>query len=94
MLSAEEARDWGIATTVVSDENLMEEAEKLAKKLANGPTKAYGAVKKLLSKTFEQSLEVQLDDESRHIAAMAASEDGREGLDAFLNKRNPSFNGK
>jgi enoyl-CoA hydratase/carnithine racemase len=35
----------------------MEEAEKLAKKLANGPTKAYGAVKKLLSKTFEQSLE-------------------------------------
>jgi 2-(1,2-epoxy-1,2-dihydrophenyl)acetyl-CoA isomerase len=94
MLSAEEARDWGIATTVVNDENLMEEAEKLAKKLANGPTKAYGAVKKLLSKTFEQSLETQLDDESRHIAAMAASEDGREGLDAFLNKRNPSFNGK
>ena len=94
MLSAEEARDWGIATTVVIDENLMEEAEKLAKKLANGPTKAYGAVKKLLSKTFEQSLEVQLDDESRYIAAMAASEDGREGLDAFLNKRKPSFNGK
>ena len=94
MLSAEEAREWGIVTTVVDDEKLMEEAEKLAKKLANGPTKAYGAVKKLLSKTFEQSLEVQLDDESRHIAAMAASEDGREGLDAFLNKRKPSFNGK
>ena len=69
-------------------------AEKLAKKLAKGPTKAYGAVKKLLSKTFEQPLEAQLDDESRHIAAMAASDDGREGLDAFLNKRKPSFKGK
>jgi 2-(1,2-epoxy-1,2-dihydrophenyl)acetyl-CoA isomerase len=78
----------------VNDENLIEEAEKLAKKLAKGPTRAYGAVKKLLSKTFEQPLEVQLDDESRHIAAMAASNDGREGLDAFLNKRKPTFKGK
>ena len=94
LLSAEEAREWGIVTTVVNDEKLMEEAEKLAKKLAKGPTKAYGAVKKLLSKTFEQPLEAQLDDESRHIAAMAASDDGREGLDAFLNKRKPSFKGK
>ena len=93
MLSAEEAQEWGIVTTVVDDDVLLEEAEKLANKLANGPTRAYGAVKKLLSRTFEQSLEEQLEIESRHIAKMADSVDGREGLDAFLKKRKPSFKG-
>ncbi len=93
MLSAEEAQEWGIVTTVVDDDVLLKEAEKLAKKLAKGPTRAYGAVKKLLSKTFEQSLEEQLEIESRHIAKMADSVDGREGLDAFLKKRKPSFKG-
>lgn len=93
-LSAEEARDWGIVTTVVDDDKLAEEAGALAARLADGPTKAYGAVKRLLSRTFEQSLETQLEVESRNIAAMAASADGREGLDAFLNKRRPVFKGK
>jgi 2-(1,2-epoxy-1,2-dihydrophenyl)acetyl-CoA isomerase len=51
-------------------------------------------VKRLLSQTFEQSLEVQLDIESRHIAGNAASADGREGLDAFVNKRTPEFKGE
>ena len=94
MLSADEAQDWGIVTRVVDDEILLEEAEKLAKTLAKGPTNAYAAVKKLLSKTFEQSIESQLEEESRQISAMAASPDGREGLDAFLNKRKPCFTGK
>jgi 2-(1,2-epoxy-1,2-dihydrophenyl)acetyl-CoA isomerase len=94
MLTAAEAQDWGIVTTVVDDDALAEEAEKLGRKLASGPTRAYGAVKKLLSRTFEQSLEVQLEEESRLIAAMGHSADGREGLDSFLNKRKPSFKGE
>lgn len=92
-LSAEEACEWGIVTTVVDDDKLGEEAEALARKLSAGPTRAYGAVKRLLSRTFEQSLEVQLEEESRSIAAMGDSVDGREGMDAFLNKRKPSFTG-
>jgi 2-(1,2-epoxy-1,2-dihydrophenyl)acetyl-CoA isomerase len=94
MLTADEALDWGLITTVVEDDALAEEAEKLGRKLAAGPTRAYAGVKRLLAQTFEQSLEVQLDIESRFIAANGASEDGREGLDAFINKRKPSFKGK
>jgi 2-(1,2-epoxy-1,2-dihydrophenyl)acetyl-CoA isomerase len=94
MLSADEALEWGLITTVVDDDALVEEAEKLGRKLAAGPTKAYAGVKRLLSQTFEQSLEVQLDIESRHIAGNAASADGREGLDAFVNKRTPEFKGE
>lgn len=94
VLSAEEAKDWGIVTFVSDDDKLEEETEKLASKLATGPTRAYGAVKHLLSRTYDQPLEVQLEEESRLIAEMADSEDGREGLDAFLNKRNPNFKGR
>jgi len=93
MLSAKEAQEWGLVTFVVEDEQLQEEAEKLGRQLAVGPTRAYGAVKHLLSRTFDQSLEVQLEEESRLIAKMANSPDGREGLDAFLNKRQPNFKG-
>lgn len=94
MLTAEEALDWGLITTVVDDEALAEEAEKLGRRLAAGPTKAYAGVKRLLSQTFEQSLEVQLEMESRLIAANADTADGREGLDGFINKRKPSFKGE
>ncbi len=93
-LSADEACAWGIVTRVVADDDLMTEAETLGRRLAAGPTRAYGAVKKLLSRTFEQSLEVQLEEESRLIAAMANSTDGREGLEAFGNKRKPVFRGE
>ena len=94
VLSAEEACAWGIVTRVVDDADLQAEADKLGRRLAAGPTRAFGAVKKLLSRTFEQSLETQLEDESRLIAAMSGSTDGREGLDAFFNKRRPNFVGK
>ena len=93
LLTAEEALDWGIVTRVVDDDALATTTEELGLRLAAGPTRAYAAVKKLLSRTFEQSLEVQLEEESRLIAAMAASADGREGLDAFQNKRKPIFKG-
>ena len=93
VLSAEEAQEWGIVTYVCDGEQLDGEVEKLASKLASGPTRAYGAVKQLLARTYDQSLEVQLEQESRLIAEMAGSKDGREGLDAFLNKRKPNFKG-
>ncbi len=93
VLSAEEAQEWGIVTYVCDGEQLDVEVEKLASKLASGPTRAYAAVKQLLARTYDQSLEVQLEQESRLIAEMADSKDGREGLDAFLNKRKPNFKG-
>lgn len=94
VLSAEEAADWGLVTRTVPDEELLEEAERVARKLAAGPTRAYGKVKELLASSLQESLETQLDHEARGIAAMANTEDGRGGVRAFLAKEKPTFQGK
>jgi 2-(1,2-epoxy-1,2-dihydrophenyl)acetyl-CoA isomerase len=92
-LSAEEALDWGLITKVVPDESLADEARGAAQRLAQGPTRAYGRVKSLLSTALHESLETQMELESRGIAAMAGTADGREGIQAFLEKRAPTFTG-
>lgn len=94
VLDAEEALDWGLVTSVCPDESLMAEAEAMARRMAEGPTRAFGGVKRLLAATYEQSLETQMDEESRLIASMAQTEDGREGLAAFVEKRKPFFKGR
>jgi 2-(1,2-epoxy-1,2-dihydrophenyl)acetyl-CoA isomerase len=72
----------------------MAEAHKLAAQFASGPTRAYGASKRLLLSAYTQSLASQLEDESRSIAAMLTSRDGAHGLKAFLHKEKPDFTGE
>tara|TARA_B100000686_G_C16687997_1_gene915937 strand:- start:509 stop:1297 length:789 start_codon:yes stop_codon:yes gene_type:complete len=93
LLSAEEALEWGVVNQVVSEDMLLEIAYEQAKKLAKGPTAAFGATKTLLARTFETSLEAQMELESRAIAEMAIGHDGQEGIQAFLAKRRPVFKG-
>lgn len=93
VLKANEALEWGVVNQVVPDDQVMDEAMQLAKKLASGPTQAYGQVKALLNGSFDQSLETQMELEARAIAEMITTADGQEGLDAFLNKRKPEFKG-
>jgi 2-(1,2-epoxy-1,2-dihydrophenyl)acetyl-CoA isomerase len=83
----------GIIERVVPDDDLMAEAEKLASALASGPTLAFGAVKKLLLSSQTAELEDQLDAETKAIAAMTTTQDGREGVLAFREKRAPNFKG-
>lgn len=90
-LSAAEALDWGLVTRTVADEELMAEARKLATQLAAGPRMAHGVVKQLLISTFNESLETQMELESRGISASLSNSDGQEGIAAFLAKRKPSF---
>jgi 2-(1,2-epoxy-1,2-dihydrophenyl)acetyl-CoA isomerase len=92
-LSAAEAHAWGIVERVVPDDDLMAEAEKLARALASGPTLAFGAVKKLLLASQNAQLEDQLDAETSAIVSMTRTSDGREGVAAFREKRKPSFKG-
>ena len=94
MLGAAEAREAGIVDRVVPDADLMAEAEKQARLFAEGPTGAYGAVKRLMIESFQNGLETQMELESRAIAARAASPDGREGVGAFAEKRKPTFTGE
>ncbi len=94
VLSAAEALDWGIINQVTSSENLASEVHKLATMIANGPTKAFGGIKKLVMMSPNDSLESQMERETRFIAEMAKSRDGSEGVKAFTEKRKPQFLGK
>jgi 2-(1,2-epoxy-1,2-dihydrophenyl)acetyl-CoA isomerase len=93
-LAAKEALEWGLVSRVVPDAELMQEAEKLMRTLVSGPTRSYGAVKRLLNGTFSQTLETQMEFESRAIVDMSKTADAREGIGAFLARRKPVFTGK
>ncbi len=93
MLSAAEAADWGIATKVVADDKLLDEARQVAVKLAAGATKALGTAKRLLHSGLTETLETQMELETRAIADASRTEDAREGIAAFLGKRSPKFSG-
>jgi len=92
-LTSAEALEWGLVNEVVPDAELLDKAQALASQLASGATRAFGVVKQLLATSLQEGLETQLELESRGIAAMAASADGREGIEAFLAKRPPKFRG-
>ena len=93
VLSAEEALDWGLVNRVVPAADLTDEVGKLARQLADGPTRAHGGIKKLLQTAPHDSLESQMERETRIIHEMAISRDGREGVAAFVDKRKPTFKG-
>lgn len=94
LLSAQEALDWGILNQVVSADEFDDAVAKLAGSLATGPTRAFGRVKQLLTASFDNGLETQMELETRGISDMARSDDGQEGIRAFLNKRKPDFKGR
>ncbi|MEK9820899.1 MAG: enoyl-CoA hydratase-related protein [Gammaproteobacteria bacterium] len=94
LLSAQEALDWGILNQVVSADEFDDAVAKLAGSLATGPTRAFGQVKQLLTASFDNGLETQMELETRGISDMARSDDGQEGISAFLNKRKPDFKGR
>jgi 2-(1,2-epoxy-1,2-dihydrophenyl)acetyl-CoA isomerase len=91
VLGAREAREWGLVTEVIADEKLMERAEELARTLAAGPTHAFGSAKRLLHSGSNQSLETQMELESRAISEAGGSTDGKEGIRAFVEKRKAVF---
>lgn len=93
-VSSQEAAEFGLVTRVVPDDQVMPEAQALAQKLAAGPTKALGMAKRLLESGLTESLETQMELEARGIADAARTADAREGVAAFLEKRQPQFRGE
>lgn len=91
MLTAAEALQWSIVNRVVADAALATETEKLAQELAAGPALAYGATKELLHRSWNESLETQMELEARAIAGMGRTADTREGIAAFIAKRPAVF---
>lgn len=94
VIPARQAWEWGIVTEVVANAEVFSRATQIAGALAAGPTCAFGATKRLLQSGWTESLETQLESESRAMADAARTEDVREGVAAFLEKRKPKFEGR
>ena len=93
-LPAEQAAEWGLIWKCVEDDKLAEDANAMIAKFAAAPTRGLAETKKLIRTAFTRTLDAQLDLECEQMRALGRSEDYREGVDAFLNKRKPSFTGR
>ena len=93
-LTAREALDWGMITRVVPDAELAASVSALARELAQGPSKAFGAAKRLFHQSTWESLETQMELEAQAIAASGRTEDFRAGVTAFAQKATPTFQGR
>lgn len=90
---AEQALRWGLVNQVVDDERFEQAVEALVRRLAAGPALALGRAKKLMNQSLANPLAAQLQLEAEAFAACAAEADFAEGLQAFLDKREPRFGG-
>ncbi len=89
-----EAKEMGMVNFVVPTDQLEAETDKLAKRLASGPTRAMGNAKRLLYASYENHFEKQLQMEAERFADSATGPDFMEGVMAFVEKRKPNFTGK
>ena len=92
--TAQEAKEQNILNWVVPKAQLAAETEKLARKLADGPTFALGVAKRLIRTSFDNSWDEHSHREAEELAACAATDDHFEGLNAFLEKRKAVFKGR
>ncbi|KTT24081.1 enoyl-CoA hydratase-related protein [Pseudacidovorax intermedius] len=94
MLDADAAERMGLINRVVAADALPDEAMALARRLAAGPTRALGQLRRLLRGSVERELPAQLAAEEAAFHACAATADFREGVDAFFARRKPAFQGR
>jgi 2-(1,2-epoxy-1,2-dihydrophenyl)acetyl-CoA isomerase len=94
IIDANEALRIGLVTRVVPHETLMDEARAFAEKLASGPTRALGLSKRAMYFGVDNDLEQTMDYEADLQAQMALTADHMEGVKAFLDKREPTFEGR
>lgn len=93
-VDAGEAHRIGLANKVVPDGMLLEEAQALARRLASLPTRALGQIKRSLYASFESDLETALEREAEGQSICGRTEDHREGVAAFFERREPRFSGR
>jgi 2-(1,2-epoxy-1,2-dihydrophenyl)acetyl-CoA isomerase len=94
MLPAQEAREWGIVTKVVPGTELLTEAQALAQDLADSATYAIGLAKRMFQSMYTPSLEALLETEILSSSIARLTDDHKEGIAAFAEKRKPKFKGR
>ena len=93
-LDADEAERAGLVARVVAREAWLEEAKRVAREIASKGPVAQRLAKEAVNRAYDATLEVGLDFERRSLYLAFASEDAREGLSAFVEKRKPNFKGR
>jgi 2-(1,2-epoxy-1,2-dihydrophenyl)acetyl-CoA isomerase len=93
-LDAQTAADWGLIWKVVDDDRLLGEAIAVAQRLADGPPVAIDLIKRQVNSAWGAALSSALDDEAAYQAQAFVTEDLREGAAAFVEKRQPHFQGR
>lgn len=92
-ISAEKAEQWGLVWQVIDDASLAEEMAAMKQTLMKGATRSYAAIKSLIYTSSQRSLEEQLNYETQRQRDLGLSEDYREGVAAFREKRPAVFKG-
>jgi 2-(1,2-epoxy-1,2-dihydrophenyl)acetyl-CoA isomerase len=93
-IDANTALALGLVNRVVAHDALASEVAALAARLANGATLAFANTKRLLNQSFTTPIQQHLDDEIDYFAACSRTDDFKEGVTAFVEKRKPTFSGK
>ena len=93
-LEAERAAAWGLIWKAVDDDQLDAEVDALAARFAAGPTRGLARIKAMLRESWGQTLDAELDRQRDAMRELGFSDDYREGVAAFMEKRKPVFTGK
>jgi 2-(1,2-epoxy-1,2-dihydrophenyl)acetyl-CoA isomerase len=94
LFDAATAQARGLVNWVVPPAELAQETARIARRLANGPTLAYGEAKRLLNDSPGRSMETQMEEELFAFARCACTQDFADGVSAFVEKRKPKFEGR
>lgn len=93
-IKAEQAEQWGMIWKAIDDEALKDEALAMAKQLATQPTRGLALIKRAINASWDNSFDEQLDLERDLQTLAGRTDDYREGVAAFMEKRQPNFTGK
>jgi 2-(1,2-epoxy-1,2-dihydrophenyl)acetyl-CoA isomerase len=93
-LPAEKAAEWGLIWKAVADDQLNAEVDALATRFASAPTRGLAAIKRMIRGSWGRSLDEELDLQRDTMRELGMSDDYREGVAAFMEKRQPRFHGR